>query len=387
MQYVARRELIFGLHIHVAVDDPEKAIQVVNGLLAHISLAPRAVGVVALLAWRGDRPRVEQADGLRGFPTLRPAAALQGLRGLRRGRRPAREDGLHRRLHAHLVGHPPASAARDDRDPNLRRGDSSRGRGRAGGVLPGARQALLRAIRARRRDSLLPPDPDDREQVARRSLRARSAGDGPRNRPAKPRPRRPARPAPPEGHRAPRARAGLGASARRHPRDPRPAATAPTASSASSTRTETSSRSCARSPTRQRPPRFRPSARATRSRPRRRSCAGRRWRRTRRPPAVKPTPSTRSQHSGRAADDAVGGVQSQSPCALTNASMRPFGDDRGARADPVQVVARRHRPEARGGRDVERVEVDRRHAPGERAREIEATLIRGQRRAQLRRHA
>src|SRR5438270_2020621 len=37
MQYVARRELIFGLHVHVAVDDPEKAIQVVNGLLAHLS--------------------------------------------------------------------------------------------------------------------------------------------------------------------------------------------------------------------------------------------------------------------------------------------------------------------------------------------------------------
>src|SRR6266508_6673953 len=33
MQYIARRELIFGLHIHVSVDDPEKAIQVVNGLL------------------------------------------------------------------------------------------------------------------------------------------------------------------------------------------------------------------------------------------------------------------------------------------------------------------------------------------------------------------
>jgi carboxylate-amine ligase len=37
MQYIARRELIFGLHIHVAVDDPERAIQVVNGLLAHLS--------------------------------------------------------------------------------------------------------------------------------------------------------------------------------------------------------------------------------------------------------------------------------------------------------------------------------------------------------------
>src|SRR6478736_1352427 len=36
MQYVARRELIFGMHIHVAVDDPDKAIQVVNGLLPHI---------------------------------------------------------------------------------------------------------------------------------------------------------------------------------------------------------------------------------------------------------------------------------------------------------------------------------------------------------------
>src|SRR3712207_5483928 len=27
MQYVARRELIFGMHVHVAVDDPEKSIQ------------------------------------------------------------------------------------------------------------------------------------------------------------------------------------------------------------------------------------------------------------------------------------------------------------------------------------------------------------------------
>jgi carboxylate-amine ligase len=52
MQYVARRELIFGLHIHVAVNDPEKAIQVVNGLLAHIS------SLLALSAsspfWRGE---------------------------------------------------------------------------------------------------------------------------------------------------------------------------------------------------------------------------------------------------------------------------------------------------------------------------------------------
>jgi carboxylate-amine ligase len=52
MQYVARRELIFGMHVHVAVDDPDKAIMVVNGLLDH--LAP----LLALSAnspfWRGE---------------------------------------------------------------------------------------------------------------------------------------------------------------------------------------------------------------------------------------------------------------------------------------------------------------------------------------------
>ncbi|HEX6664463.1 MAG TPA: carboxylate-amine ligase [Gaiellaceae bacterium] len=52
MQYIARRELIFGLHIHVAVDDPEKAIQVVNGLLAHLGqlLAMSASSPF----WRGE---------------------------------------------------------------------------------------------------------------------------------------------------------------------------------------------------------------------------------------------------------------------------------------------------------------------------------------------
>jgi carboxylate-amine ligase len=52
LQYVARRELIFGMHIHVAVDGAEKAIQVVNGLLGHLSQ------LLALTAsspfWRGE---------------------------------------------------------------------------------------------------------------------------------------------------------------------------------------------------------------------------------------------------------------------------------------------------------------------------------------------
>jgi carboxylate-amine ligase len=52
LQYVARRELIFGFHIHVAVDGADKAIQVINALLVHLC------ELLALSAsspfWRGE---------------------------------------------------------------------------------------------------------------------------------------------------------------------------------------------------------------------------------------------------------------------------------------------------------------------------------------------
>jgi glutamate---cysteine ligase / carboxylate-amine ligase len=52
LQYVARRELIFGMHIHVAIDDPEKAVKVVNGLLVHL---PQFLGLSASSPfWRGE---------------------------------------------------------------------------------------------------------------------------------------------------------------------------------------------------------------------------------------------------------------------------------------------------------------------------------------------
>ena len=52
MQYVARRELIFGMHVHAAVDDPEKAIQVANGLLVHL---PEFLALSASSPfWRGE---------------------------------------------------------------------------------------------------------------------------------------------------------------------------------------------------------------------------------------------------------------------------------------------------------------------------------------------
>jgi glutamate---cysteine ligase / carboxylate-amine ligase len=52
LQYAARRELIFGTHVHVAVDDPDRAVRVVGALQAHMG------ELVALSAsspfWRGE---------------------------------------------------------------------------------------------------------------------------------------------------------------------------------------------------------------------------------------------------------------------------------------------------------------------------------------------
>ena len=52
LQYVARRELIFGLHVHVAVDDPDKAVQIMGALIPHIAELLALSGNSPF--WRGD---------------------------------------------------------------------------------------------------------------------------------------------------------------------------------------------------------------------------------------------------------------------------------------------------------------------------------------------
>ena len=59
LQYVARRELIFGLHVHVAVDDAERAVQVVNGLLVQL---PQLLALSASSPfWRGELTGLESS--------------------------------------------------------------------------------------------------------------------------------------------------------------------------------------------------------------------------------------------------------------------------------------------------------------------------------------
>jgi glutamate---cysteine ligase / carboxylate-amine ligase len=52
LRFVARQELIFGVHVHVGIDDPDKAIHVANGMRVHM---PILLGLSANSPfWRGD---------------------------------------------------------------------------------------------------------------------------------------------------------------------------------------------------------------------------------------------------------------------------------------------------------------------------------------------
>ena len=189
LQYVARRELIFGMHVHVAIDDPEKAIGVLNGLLLHL---PEFLALSASSPfWRGEPTGLSSMRQLvfAAFPRSGPPPRFRDYEDYAGVVGAARALGLHPRLHADLVGHPAAPTPRDDRDADLRRRHAGRGRGRDRGALPVAREALLREVRARRGDHLVPPDPHEREQVARGPPRPRGAADRPRHRPEEPRAR------------------------------------------------------------------------------------------------------------------------------------------------------------------------------------------------------
>jgi carboxylate-amine ligase len=38
LRFIARQEIIFGLHVHVGIDDPDKAIHVANGMRVHVPI-------------------------------------------------------------------------------------------------------------------------------------------------------------------------------------------------------------------------------------------------------------------------------------------------------------------------------------------------------------
>jgi carboxylate-amine ligase len=70
LQFVARQEIIFGIHVHIGLDDPDKAIHVTNGMRVHIPL------LLALSAnspfWRGDPTGLDSTRTpiFRAFPRV-----------------------------------------------------------------------------------------------------------------------------------------------------------------------------------------------------------------------------------------------------------------------------------------------------------------------------
>ncbi|MGE4428110.1 MAG: carboxylate-amine ligase [Solirubrobacteraceae bacterium] len=70
LRFVARQELLFGLHVHVGLDDPDQAIHVTDGMRVHVPI------LLALSAnspfWRGDRTGLASTRTpiFRAFPRI-----------------------------------------------------------------------------------------------------------------------------------------------------------------------------------------------------------------------------------------------------------------------------------------------------------------------------
>jgi carboxylate-amine ligase len=70
LQFVARQEIIFGIHVHVGLDDPDKAIHVTNGMRVHVPI------LLALSAnspfWRGAHTGLQSTRTpiFRAFPRV-----------------------------------------------------------------------------------------------------------------------------------------------------------------------------------------------------------------------------------------------------------------------------------------------------------------------------
>ena len=130
LRFVARQEIIFGLHVHIGLDDPEKAIHVANGMRVHVPI------LLALSAnspfWRGDDSGLASTRMpiFRAVPARRHPAVLRRLGRLRA---PDRLHGRRRRdggLHLALVRRPPAPELRHGRDPGDGRADARRAHAR-----------------------------------------------------------------------------------------------------------------------------------------------------------------------------------------------------------------------------------------------------------------
>ncbi len=156
LRFVARQEIIFGQHVHVGLDDPDKAIHVANGMRVHVPI------LLALSAnspfWRADSTGLASTRTpiFRAFPRVGIPPAYRDWDHYEREIQFMVESGVMEDYTYLWYDVRPHPEVRHDRDPRLRQPDARRARGGAGGADPGDGEGAGRALRGGRAPDRLP---------------------------------------------------------------------------------------------------------------------------------------------------------------------------------------------------------------------------------------
>ena len=126
MQLVARSNLIFGLHVHVGIEDREVGDPPDEPDALLPAASARAVRQLAVLDRPQDRPEVVPLQGVRQVPAHQHSRHVHELGRLRELRQPAGQDQLHGQRQEDLVGRAAASVLLHRRGPHLRHPDARR---------------------------------------------------------------------------------------------------------------------------------------------------------------------------------------------------------------------------------------------------------------------
>ena len=143
LRFVARQELIFGLHVHVGARRPRQGDPRRQRHARARADPARAERQLAVLARRRLRAGLDADADLPPVPARRHPALLRGLGRLRAADRLHGRGGRDGGLHLALVRRPPAPELRHGRDPGDGRADPRRAHARAGGADPGDGQGAL----------------------------------------------------------------------------------------------------------------------------------------------------------------------------------------------------------------------------------------------------
>ncbi len=122
---VARANLIFGLHVHIGVEDRELAIHLMNAaryflphILALSTNSPFWLG-------HGYGPEILPLQGVRQVSSYQHSRLFSELGRIRELRQAPDQDQLHRQCKEDLVGYPASSELPYPRVSNLRRTHAS----------------------------------------------------------------------------------------------------------------------------------------------------------------------------------------------------------------------------------------------------------------------